>query len=490
MTVEKIVWTALPHGLADDGRSLRLSVHVAPRLENDTPGDTTGRTLAEFPTLGDWTAAVADFEFEVEIDGMVFGGASGVLGTRVDVPPLDPTLWQRLFPSGTQVVPFAFQDHSQKDIHVFPVRPVLRFLQEAYGAAGAAGLDLLSIDDPTGPLARFTPLAWIPTQIADATSFHQERARAELPPGQRPPGRVVREPAANPASPSAGDEEAFATAYRFYHRPGSNRTDLPGGEDHVEESPKPPDFDFHERLALLADHPGLLRRLGLVIDLVVDLGDELGNVISPGRIRVVPRGNLPAEPARNPWTAFDLDRRWFGTAPRDSFRMERGLLRLHREFFDVFQVDVDGAALKVVHLADTITRSKDPAKRNQASATEAGVPALRSGGITVARTDRGEQLLDDLGTNKALNALIESAPDTAVLHAEDVARGFRVDVYDAESPAGGRWFSLHRRLATHTITGEDGTAVVVGPDAEEGYLKGVTASSERADHPTPSDDLY
>ena len=45
----------------------------------------------------------------------------------------------------------------------------------------------------------------------------------------------------------------------------------PTSPDYVEPSPKPHEFDFHEMLSSLADYPLLLRRLGIVIDLVVDL---------------------------------------------------------------------------------------------------------------------------------------------------------------------------------------------------------------------------
>ena len=42
MTTERVLWTALPNHFDEQGR-LRLSVFVAPRLQNDNPGDHTQR---------------------------------------------------------------------------------------------------------------------------------------------------------------------------------------------------------------------------------------------------------------------------------------------------------------------------------------------------------------------------------------------------------------------------------------------------------------
>ena len=67
----------------------------------------------------------------------------------------DLTLWKLLFPPETLVGPHVFQDHAKRNFHIFPVRPLLHFLEQAYGAAAAAGTDLPSIDDPFGPLAPF-----------------------------------------------------------------------------------------------------------------------------------------------------------------------------------------------------------------------------------------------------------------------------------------------------------------------------------------------
>ena len=239
MSVEKVIWTALPNGVNDQGR-LRISVHVAPRLRNDDGSDTP-RKLGDFAAFVNWPERVNKLKFSVEFQG-------GAAVKAAPEAPADPKLWTLLFPPGTRVGPHVFQDHAKRDLHVFPVRPVLKFLEQAYGTAAASGTDLPSIDDPFGPLAAFAPLKDIPVRMTDSQSFYGELARAREDKKKREDGRVVVESMADPSLPPAAQQaqQTFFQAYRFYTRPGNQRPDLP--EDYVEPSPKPHDFEFHEML--------------------------------------------------------------------------------------------------------------------------------------------------------------------------------------------------------------------------------------------------
>ena len=479
MTVEKVIWTALPRGVGDDGR-LRISVHVAPRLRNDDGSDTQ-RKLGEFAAFANWAERVNTFRFSVEFDG-------GPSAKGVPETPADPKLWSLLLPGDTRVGPHVFQDHAKRDLHVFPVRPLLKFIKQAYGEAAAAGTDLPSIDDAFGPLAPFAPLKKIPMRILDSQSFHDELARAYEDKKTISDGHVVVEDMADSSLPSAAQEAQnnFFQAYRFYSRPGSRRPDLP--EDYIEPSPKPHDFEFHEILSGLADHPLLLRRLGVVIDLVVDV--EAAAIPATGVVRVVPRGELPETPPVCPGTSYDFDGRWFGARPVSNFRMTRGILRLSPEAYDLFQVDVDGAAMQAVNFSTTLDALKNPERRSEASEDETGIPALRSTGLALARTRRGDSLLEDLKARRSKNDNLEKVKPV-VFNAEDLVRGYRIDVFDEKAPGGPAWFSLHSRVTEHTFKPPPGGEA---PDpltlTDEGYLKATSASSETKEHPTPSDDLY
>lgn len=482
MSKEKVLWTALPNGVDKDNR-LRITVFVSPRLSNADGSDTV-RELKEFPSFANWPTRLASLHFQVE-----FQDGPSVPGTPVSVS--DPLLWKHLLPSDTPVRPYTFQDHALRNLHVFPVRGVLSFLREAYGALGAAGTDLPSIDDSSGPLAPFAPLEHLTTWITDSSSFYEELD--QKPSSEKGAGQVVVEQVADPSLPFVRQaaQNDFFQAYRFYYRPGSQRPDF--RKNYVEPRPQVPELDFHRRVAHLGDHPVLLRRLGLVVDLVVDLPDPtdpLDQVPPVGVVRVVPQGELPEDPPICPGTRYELDKWWFGAKPKDAFRMTRGLLRLSPELYDLFQVDVDGAAMQVADFANTLGRLLDPQRRGPASPANVGVPALRSAGLALARTGRGQQLLADLVDRRDKNTDIE-AESPVIFDAEDLVRGYRVDVFDENAPGQARWFPLHRRLIDYTFTGPGD---VPPPDpievTDEGYLKATSASGERADHPNASEDLY
>src|SRR5262249_6173361 len=181
---------------------------------------------------------------------------------------------------------------------------------------------------------------------------------------------------------------------------------------------------------------------------------------------------------------------WFGAQPQQKTRMERGLLRLTPEFWDLFQVDVDGAALQAVAFGDTLGRLRDPERRNPETPAEAGAPALRSAGLALAVQRRGDAVLEDLKSRRGMNDAIEGGIAVA-FHAEDLVRGYRVDVFDGDAPGGARWFSLHDRIVQHTLNDPGGGAkLALDPIRDEGYVKSTSASSERKDHPNASDDLY
>ena len=117
--------------------------------------------------------------------------------------------------------------------------------------------------------------------------------------------------------------------------------------------------------------------------------------------------------------------------------------------------------------------------RNDDTPSETGAPALHSTGLALARVRRGEALLGDLLGARDLNKGIEAGAKVE-LYAEDLVRGYRVDVWDGKAPGGEVWRSLHERITTHTV---DGLPDALKPVEDEGYIKATAAASEREDHP-------
>ncbi len=135
----------------------------------------------------------------------------------------------------------------------------------------------------------------------------------------------------------------------------------------------------------------------------------------------------------------------------------------------VYDVDVDGTALKLVNQTVAAARQSDPAL--------AGLPALRSGGVTVARSGRADQLHAQLLVAKGLSDKV-AGHKVPALTADDVTRGFRVEVNEE----GSSWRSLCQRTAHYELVSPNQTArpVPVEPD-DEGYVKGPSTTSAPED---------
>jgi hypothetical protein len=463
----RCLWTPLPSHVFPDGR-LRLSVYVSPRPP-------AAGVVGDYQALIDWPSALSGAEFAISVD-------NGPTFTATPGQELDSGLWARLFPDELPIKAFEFEDHSLKNFHVFPVRPVLWFIEETYAALAAeAGLDHPSIDDPGAPLRPFADLAGITSVIRDLPSFWTELQGGEPlqgePEGPQPRGQVLIDDFK--AGTVAQD---FMQGYRFYYRPGNRPEQHPKEfEEPYAPKPKREDFDFARTIAMLGDFPRLLRRLGLIVDLAIE-----GSVTDEGVVRVEPPELDGVSPVTKPLgTRFEHHDHYFWSKPADHLRMAKGMLRLSPEWFDLFQIDVDGALMKIVDFADTLSRLRDPNRRSEGTPGEAPVPTLRDGGLAVSRWGRGEQLLQDLATHRDTNLKIEKDHEV-VFDTEDLIRGYRVDVWDADGPKGPRWYSLHQRRNEHTITAGGGEIV----DEDEGFLKGTSATSEREDHPSASKDLY
>ena len=90
---------------------------------------------------------------------------------------------------------------------------------------------------------------------------------------------------------------AYNHVYDFYNCSNPNPTT--SDQNKVQDRPAVPDFDFHKGLALLADHPTLMRRLGLVLDFSLDLPAS-----ATGSIRIKPPRGLPADQDIIPFTYY------------------------------------------------------------------------------------------------------------------------------------------------------------------------------------------
>jgi len=285
-----------------------------------------------------------------------------------------------------------------------------------------------------------------------------------------------------------------------------------------------PEIDFHEMVSTLGDYPELMRRIGLVIDL--EIARPPGLPVST-RVWVEPTWQQsPTVTTKNvtPKTKCTVQG-GFAAQPKDG-EIISGMLRLRdpskppdAQPYDVVQVDLDGAAQKTMDHADNVIRKLARQDLQRATATttarigavarsvapldadgapprraarstsvmrrlaaqrravdtsdKTSLPSMRSGGVSLVRHGRAMQLVATLRTARVQSDAITANPSADItLYAEDLARGYRADVYDGDS---GKWRTLCARVGRYAFR-DGGTTLAI---EDEGWIS--QASTEAAD---------
>jgi hypothetical protein len=522
---QTIVWTALPDGAAGEAasRRLRLSVFVSPRLTSDEPG----ATLAQFPDLLDWPGRLAAgaVAFFVQARAGLDAAPDQAVLARIVSPPPDPDLWRALFSPSTPVESHA-PDAVATLVNTYSVGAVHQQLRQGHLAVAAStpvALPTRAELDTTLPLTRafladagpgrvmptFAPnadddpdtlrgrLHSLATQMfrPDDASDVGQRVASALVHARELSRRTseVLEVLPRVMDPDTGTSAAsdLARLVAFTRGPVAQAAvptveglaapgaglpqEAPAPAVPLEPIAPPPPLDLHRALSLLADHPTLLRRLGLVLDLEISAGSL---AISPGTgeprlVQVIPAFAEPlAGSSVSPFTAYVLEgggQEFFTAAPadREHPQIVHGMLDLAGPDagdgdgdgdgeYDLVQVDVQGGGLKLINaLADRTQATTEPGTDDVG-----GLPSLRTSGISVIRAGHGVKLVAQTATAVAQDVALrehlaaggqDGAGDVAqlpVLHAEDLVRGYRFDVRDSADPA---WRSLHARVGTYTF---------------------------------------
>ena len=311
----------------------------------------------------------------------------------------------------------------------------------------------------------------------------------------------------------SADEYNLYQADRFYRRErpsdAERRMRRPTFEN-IPPSPVVPEYDFHRIIASLANYPDLLRRLGLILDFVFEDEGWLEERIAvaadgsaEGRLQLrVDWRDDPGVSDVTPHTAFVADKERFVARPRGE-DSKRGLLRLqysddsHHEskgLFDIYQVDPDGAALKTVNFTLTaqnlvnrhLSLRQKHGEVTYTTGDRQGVAALRSGGLGISRHGRAVDVATAAAAAAAKNDAIASGSGSDItLFAEDVHRGYRVDVAPVpDFSEAGPWHTLCARVGEYRLV-NSGAAIDLPPD--EGYVSGASTTSGGPDSDRPDD---
>jgi hypothetical protein len=449
------MWTTLPNGLTQARDRLRLSVLVSPRL---TANAATG-TLAEFPNFLDWPATVAGLSFTVEF----LSGPSVAAKPVVEPgnPALDSPAWKALFPGTFPVNSYAFDDRSGLAVRSFPTKKLLSFLTNAYQTVAVQSPQQMPTLEQWG-FAEGAPGIVPLSQIAIYGG--------EQPELEKGINGMLAEFHAVPSN--FGTPKTDFLQARLMHQFLSKVTFDANGHRNKLPPQALPVLDFHKAVAGLGSYPMLERGLGLVIDLEV----PLTGVPASGSVRVHP--SLAGPPAMVPFTAYTLNAAagLFVAAAAEGSDVSDGMLLLSGpDQYDVVELDVDGGAEKVLDFSYNLARlGFGDATRSIDTPNEYGLPTLRSAGFSVARVDRATRLVNIFNTGKSNNTAITSS-GTVTLHAEDITRGYRIDVWDSMT---GQWHSVCLRDGTYALLNGGLTRTF----SDEGFA--TVATSQSADGTT------
>jgi hypothetical protein len=449
----QLVWTTIPAGRVQTiaGRQMAIfSVLLTPRLVGPTDASLTVSSFG----MQSWPERLAALRFET------FRGPRLVTTLRVDHALADgrelsfsvaeqQSAWQRLFPVGRIVRPYRPRSYSSRAIVEFPASEAAAQIQRAYGGSAR----LLS--------------------EADGAPDRSVRLESGL--------RRIRDEWQAALWPDSGatavEPSPLRRAFEFYRRRPDDFTALSA----VAEEPEQ---DFHDVVARLSDHPVLLRAVGLLIDFAVPSAELMGGGLTEIRTAPVwpaPDPNPPAGWANafqddvSPRTSYVLTQSRFVPAGAGTTAIASpGLLPLAgtgladqrgSSRFEIAPFDVDGAALRMVSVADA-ERAQTP---ESSLASEPGLPTLRSMGFALVEKTRLSEHTGRLSRAEqraTVNGLVGTP-----LNADNLVAGYRIDVLDETT---GEWKSLCQRRVHYSI-GTIAIGFASGPFADglldEGYLR-------------------
>jgi hypothetical protein len=418
-TTQSFIWTACPNGFSADGAFFQVSVHVAPRLE---AGDTADHFLDEWPALLGWPTALSSIAWFIDVDGG--NPNSGVPAQYPLQGTLETAIWDGIFgvrqdrPHGVLVQPRPpTEQFAAVPVISYPAANVAGYLEDTYGTIANSS----ALDHPTTQeIIRHIGQLYDSDGVVFAGLLEERLGRQGLPPKRFNDFAVA-------------DAQRDLGAAREFHQPASILDPV---------APVAPVLDFHSMVALLGHHPQLLRRLGLVFDLAI----PAPNFPSFNRIRLSPSSDISAT-NHTPWTncIYDYQTLTFEAAPHRGGMVNRFLKLGDGERYAVFEVDTDGAAIKLANQADAMHQGR-VATGEDAPTTEA-LPSMREAGFQVVQLGRAGEFVASIDRGVALETAIKAGTDPDVW-AEDIALGSVLDVWDEGRNA---WFSTSARFGSYEI---------------------------------------
>ena len=497
MAKQSLIWTALPNGYSADGASLRVSVLLSPRLDAETDPEVL-KTF--FPEWEDWPKTLSTARITITCGGapveIPLTQTTGKHRVDTTLGAPDSAAWKALFTKTLFVQGFEFRDMTNHPIVSYDTVGTANLVKGLYQNLAAA---------TTGDLPLVSDLVDSPEwgEVIGAVSS-LDRHFVDEKTGLRDPQKQLRAFLGRDTALEAKSTFELLGRMQLFHTPPStpkvakhSRTDDPrvtATWREYEQTPLPKKadiaktIDFHQVVAAMNSYPTILRRLGLVVDLLIErtafpqgpnqfLTASVG--FGPGTL------TIPKSPDASPRTHVLLSASAFEAVSNpaltpDELRVTSRLLDLKSNQFDLLNVDVDGAGLKLMNFARTLGRQQPDDQRVDAVTRfekETGAPSLRNAGLMLVHRDRASMLAGRFAASRtkddAAADVFAGVPGAAgpELWAEDILRGFRIDIWDRTTK---RWRSLCEREATYDL---GNGAVTVDVEKEETAIRLATTKS-------------
>lgn len=480
MADQTLTAVVLPAGLAAGG-NLRANIYLSPRLSGATE-------LTSFPDWLAWPELIRQHGLEFELKC-----GANTATVAVERGLLRPDVWREIFPVHTIVSEYPQPDFDQRLIVSYPVQDAAAFVKYAYQFIATAGTDQTGKELLEHLLFELMFRRGDESTLDEALSdlrvsmWNQQQGDDSL--GGQPqtaaPARVSSA-GVQAALPQPVNTRQMIGQFALYHH-------LPSARNRPPLPHTPKEFarllDFHKAVSALSAYPALLPALGLVFP--VELPASLcpsspagGSYLTVGVSAVRSGWTWSISPTvASLQTAYVRNERGFTAAPAaapggaqfPAADVAGGFLVLDPNSFQLVEIDLDGALLKAMTLADNVAFARPSAD------IEPVLPSLRSAGISLIANGRAEQLLNTIRANKAFEAALAAGQSPRPLNALDLVRGYRLDIWSART---SRWHSLHRRDGSYRFG--VGGHVAIDTTDEEGFTQ--LAVTQPADDPTrPTD---
>ena len=483
-----LVWTALPTGISGD--TLSLSVYLSPQLTGALTPPASFVPLSDFRDFVDWPKTVAGSDpisFTVSFAPLGASAPAATAPATIVTPAPPPgvspsTAWTSLFDENTTSVesfalpPFLIDPSTHATltpaINSFWAAQIASFIAGLYGSVG--------VSNPVDPI----DITWGDTRQTKSPVYELLLEMSN----EKDLNLFAK---ANPSIITTAQAQALADLKSFHNLPARY-----GGYDPA-FTPTTPTLDFHQGLSGLANYPVVMRLLGQVFDLTVELPSGLPTgiqvLVTPTWTQTPTAGPAVATFNFTPWTAATLSAASFEPTPSGT-EYVNGTLNLGGDSaFSVTDLDVEIAADRLsslsaalVSITDFPTTPFNPNPDNnqyQGAHTALTVPAVRSIGPTLLWSGYGNPLpgstspspfaallAGQASIQQALTAWLASPSDATLptLYAEQVTRGHRFDVYTA-SESTPTWRGLCGRNGTYTF-GPSSSSPLAFSVADEGIV--------------------